>query len=62
LQVIRLSAEADEFDRDAGFLLDRHHHVAFARAEVQERAPAAIAERDDKLSFPALQVAAMDAK
>ena len=32
LQIIRLLAEADEFDGQAEFLLDRHHHAAFARA------------------------------
>src|ERR1039458_7977132 len=32
LQVVRLLAEADEFDRQAKFLLDRHDHAAFARA------------------------------
>ena len=32
LQVVRLFAEADEFDGQAEFLLDRHHHAAFARA------------------------------
>lgn len=31
LQVVRLLAEADEFDGQAEFLLDRHHHAAFAR-------------------------------
>jgi hypothetical protein len=31
LQIIRLLAEADEFDRQAEFLLDRHHHAAFAQ-------------------------------
>jgi len=32
LQVVRLLAEADELDGQAEFLLDRHHHAAFARA------------------------------
>ena len=32
LQIVRLLAEADEFDGQAEFLLDRHHHAAFARA------------------------------
>ena len=32
LQVVRLFAEADEFDGQAEFLLDRHYHAAFARA------------------------------
>ena len=32
LQVGRLLDEADEFDGQAEFLLDRHHHAAFARA------------------------------
>ena len=32
LQVVRLLAEADEFDGQAEFLLDSHDHAAFARA------------------------------
>ena len=32
LQVVRLLAEADEFDGQAEFLLDGHDHAAFARA------------------------------
>jgi len=32
LLVVRLLAEADEFDGQAEFLQDRHHHAAFARA------------------------------
>ena len=32
LQIVRLLAEADEFDGQAEFLLDRHDHAAFARA------------------------------
>src|SRR6516165_715329 len=32
LQVVRLLAQADEFDGQAEFLLDGHHHTAFAGA------------------------------
>ena len=32
LQIVQLLAEADEFDGQPEFLLDRHHHAAFARA------------------------------
>ncbi|MDB6020597.1 MAG: permease of the major facilitator superfamily, partial [Pedosphaera sp.] len=32
LQIIRLFAEADEFDGQAQFFLNRHHHAAIAGA------------------------------